>query len=247
MTVSWILLTHNRSEIVHKSFWHNFNCAGHKLEVIWCDNGSSLVEYELLKKSILYRTHIRYVENTGVARGYNSALALATGELVVITGCDTLMPPNWLATMVGYHDTIPNTGIVSIYSKPLETVPERLRGAKITLNDLPVVPAMPIERRLFKRELLKEIGYFHEGFGKYGYDDLAWAGTAERVCKEKGLLTYVIPNYYAEHLGTEGIVAYDGKDAKDYHEMKAKEVAMPFKKELLQKLAEQGYPAQHPF
>jgi len=190
---------------------------------------------------------VLHKENRGVAIGYNTGMVLARGDYIVITGCDMLMPANWLATFKEYVTRIPETGVACMYSGPLSWVPERIRGEEAILRGLRVRPAMPIGRRIFKRELIKHIGYFHEGFGLYGYDDLHWGYRAERVCKELGLIYYVIPDQIAEHLGTEGVHAFDQKDESSYHKFKQEEVAMDYKQKLLQSLQLQGWPKFSPY
>lgn len=241
-SVSWVLLTYNRKDIVAKCFEHNRKTAGSKIdELVWVDNGSTdgVRDYMLSQNPDIAILH---KENKGVAKGYNAGLLAARQEYIVITGCDMLMPSDWLKTFLDYVEKIPETGVASIYSRPYEDKPERLRGARRCENGLDIVPAMPIERRIFKRDLLKDFGYFHEGFGLYGWDDLHWAFRAEAVCKERDLLTYVIPDSIATHLGTEGIEVANGAEDPSYHSMKQKEVRDPRKQELLKALHQKGWP-----
>jgi GT2 family glycosyltransferase len=250
-TVSWIILTHNRPEIVRKALEHNAGNAGDDWdELVWVDNGSSLQNLVSMQNSLFDYADIQVQnrENMGVARGYNQGLGLATKDYVLITGCDMLMPNNWLRTFKDYVEKIPETGVACIYSSHWTEKPERIRQFGIDESrGLPIVHAMPIERRIFKRSLLADFGYFPETFGLYGYDDLAWAYTAERVCMEKCLISYVIPGFVAQHLGTEGFANYDGKDDHAYHEMKRKEVMDPEKRAELARLRGLRWPRFSPF
>jgi hypothetical protein len=106
---------------------------------------------------------------------------------------------------------------------------------------------MPIGRRLLSVELQREIGYFNEGFGMYGYDDLPWGYRAENVLRERGLKAYCLTTKIAEHLGTEGNVGYDHKDEHEYWKWKKSEVEKPYKQQLLSKLQREGWPRFSPF
>lgn len=252
MKTSWIVLTHNRADKVAKAMQHNVACAGdiHD-ELIWVDNGST---DHIADVMLSYHPDcfVRFPTNLGVAVGYNTAMFQATQELIVITGCDMLMPKNWLRTFKQYHEEIENTGIACMYSKPLLQVPERARPSigfweRKRCNDLEYIPAMPIERRAFKKSLLEKIGYLREDFGLYGWEDVEWAHRAERVCKELNLLTYVIPDMKPKHLGTEGADPFDGQDSPEYHAFKLKEASCPKKQALMKWCRENNYPYYNPY
>lgn len=255
MKISWVILTWNRVSVVQRAMAHNMRCAGRQWdELVWVDNGSSdgVDRWaERLKPDKL----IRHEKNLGVAKGYNAAMHAATGDLVVITGCDMLMPNNWLAIFEEYFEKIPETGVACMYGGPLAWVPERARGGKgpgdwqhETVNGLPLIKAMPIGRRAFRKEMLeKHFGYFHEGFGFYGHEDLHWGHRAEKVCDEMGLRYYVIPDKICNHLGSEGIHPFNGMDGKEYWEFKQRECRDPKKDELLHKLNAEGWPYFNPY
>lgn len=247
MKISWLILTYNRLNSVSKAIVHCMENAGRKWdEIIWCDNGSRDGVRDFML-SIGPDVAILNDKNLGVARGYNSCLAHASGTHVVITGCDMMMPNNWLDKMARCFEEVPNTGIVTIYAEKIDKTPERIRG---DVYDFPVGrvrPAMPIGRRMLSRELQREIGYFHEGFGLYGWDDVAWGHTAERVCNEKKLLFYNLIDETAVHLGTEGNVGYDHKDEHSYWRWKKEQVNDPKKQALLEELSKKGYPKYTPF
>ncbi len=253
MKISWLILTYNRAETVKKAIRHCMANSGRQWEeIIWVDNGSSLGErdeidnmfYSVPQESI---TKCMIGKNLGVAKGYNTAMALARGTHIVITGCDMMMPNNWLAQMATSFQEIPNTGIVTIYASPMLVVPERIRGDVEVISGIKIQPAMPIGRRMLSVELQREIGYFHEGFGLYGWDDVAWGHRAENVCTKKGLRFYNLPDMIAEHLGTEGNVGFDHKDEHEYWKWKQAQVKDPAKMDLLEKLRKEGWPGFHPY
>lgn len=247
MKISWILLTYNRAAAVARALAHNVATAGHKWdELIWCDNASTDDVRNVVRE---YAPDVEILNKTnlGVAKGYNRAMALATGTHLVITGCDVLMPENWLSKFVEGFGRIPDLGVLSMYSERIEVTPERIRGDVISYDGLLVRPAMPIGRRMFKRELLKTAGYFHEGFGLYGWEDVAWGHTAERVCKELNLKCLNLEGKICQHLGTEGNVGYDYKDEHEYWRWKKEQVNDPKKGELMLKLSGQNWPGFFPY
>lgn len=244
MKISWVILTHNRHITASKSYRHNlsaFRSFPHVpmiFEVIHVDNGSEYIEDGF---DIEPDIAIKNARNLGVAKGYNHGLVLATGDYIVITGCDRLMPHNWLNRMLEAFEKIPNMACVSCYSEDEETIQDRyVTQKKIEeINGVKFMRALPFEARMFKRSLLADVGYFHEGFGLYGYEDCVWGPRMMNVSREKGLICCTLPDFKATHLGRE--------DAKDYKEFKARETKEPWKWELVQKLAREGYPKFNPF
>jgi GT2 family glycosyltransferase len=261
MKISWVILTHNRFDIVDQALAHNYKVCGDKKsllnEIIWVDNGTQNVHLnDLSFINSLADIKILNQSNLGVAKGYNRGISIATGDYIVITGCDRLMPENWLKTWIDHIEFIHNTGIISCYSKPIEHVPERYRGRKPDLEgtqeceiheDRFIVQAMPIEAKIFSRALHHQIGYLREDFGLYGWEDVEWGLRAERVTKELGLINYIIPGMIAQHLGTEGTQEWDGKEDKAYHEFKKIQCEDPNKKELMEKCRKENYPYYNPY
>lgn len=242
MKVSWIILTYNRIETVRTSV--RTNKPFFDGEMIHVDNGSTDGTKEMLAR---HNPDIRvyHEQNLGVAKGYNHGVLMASGDYIAITGCDRIMPAHWLNKMRMVIGTIPNAGIVSIYSHPISKVPERL------LQDRPVHPdlraALPMEARLLSKELFHQIGYFREDFGLYGYEDIEWAHRAVKVCHAKGLECYVFQNEIAQHLGSEGNNDFDAKDGREYWEFKRAECKQEWKLKLLEQCKKRGYPYYNPY
>lgn len=255
--VSWIILTYGRNRTVETAFIHNLADMGlykDDVEIIWVDNGSP--DKKFLQLDGACDTYVDFAENQGVAKGYNAGYRLATGEYVVITGCDRLMPDLWLNNLLWAADNIPNTGIVSVYSQPIEKVSERKRSEPYPVkieesheeHTEIIQHALPFEARIISRELFNKIGYLREDFGLYSHEDCEWAYRAERVTKELGLRNYILPAMgIAEHLGTEGVKPFDGKDDEDYHAFKARECKDPWKEKLMSWCRERNWPYYNPY
>lgn len=254
MRISWTILTYNRAQIVQRAMTHNIAKAGsHYDELLWCDNGSTDGVRSVMSSynpdvSVLHKT------NLGVSKGYNRASVFATGDWILITGCDRLMPDNWLKVIREYLEAIPETGVLSIYSGPLTWFPERARKGTGSgdwkyedKNGKRILHCMPMGARVFRRSLFEKIGYLREDFGLYGHEDLEWASRVERYCESEGWLFYSIPDFRAEHLGTEAVRQYDGRDEKAYHEFKQKEANDPAKEEKMRWCRENGFPFYNPY
>jgi GT2 family glycosyltransferase len=251
--ISWVILTYNRGDTVQRSIRHNLNNCGHGIdEIIWVDNGSESEEFNKIVPAFPVPPDVvvQNRENLGVAKGYNRGIILATGDLIVITGCDRLMPDRWLAKMVEHFEKIPETGIISVYSQPPEVVPERFKNdVAITeeRNGLDIIPAMPMGAKMFRRSLLKFAGHLREDFGLYGWEDVEWGFRLRRVLEEQKQISYILPNFLAEHLGSEGIKEFNGKDGEDYHAFKQREAHDPRKSELLAWCKDNEYPYYTPY
>lgn len=200
----------NRMEAVEHSLVHNLSNAGYPLhEIIHVDNGSEPGFCDwFCRRFGKPEVQIRNAANLGVSKGYNRGLALTTGSHIVITGCDRLMPDNWLRKMVDALETIPNSGAISLYSNSMiEDKTIRYRGPMENINGINIIPAMVCEARIHSREFLLGAGYLREDFGLYGHEDCEWIDRTERYAREKGLINYVLADLpWAEHLenGNEG-------------------------------------------
>jgi len=223
---------------------HNLKNAGYPIgELVWVDNGSTDGVREVMKK-FGPAVSVLHDRNLGVAKGYNRAFALATGDWIVLTGCDMLMPDKWLEKMVEYTEAIPTTDVVAMFSVPFAACTERLIGEMNMCSAGNWQKAIPMGRRMMRRSVLSRAGYLREDFGLYGWEDVEWA----RRCVAKGLNCYAIPGMVAEHLGTEGVKMFDGKgDSKDYHAFKQEQVKDPAKIALMHKCQVEGYPFYTPF
>jgi GT2 family glycosyltransferase len=74
-------------------------------EIVVVDNGSNEGTPEYLRELEARNTCVRVVlnpENRGFAAANNQGLALAGGEFLVLLNNDTIVPPGWLAGLIGH-------------------------------------------------------------------------------------------------------------------------------------------------
>ncbi len=231
ITVSLVILTHNRSDAVYKSLTANLATAWYPIhEIIHVDNGSDDIAWfgTQFKPAI----QVLHSTNLGVAKGYNRGMMLATGSHIVITGCDRIMPQGWLNAWVNAFEEIPETGVISCHTVERNTsTPTHLyRG--INIKESP-----PYEARMHSREFLHKVGLFREDFGVYGYEDVEWA---DRVMRTTNCINYTLPDLgLALHLP-------DGNDGA-YKAMKDQELSHEWKKRLIQRCHEAGNPYYNPY
>lgn len=57
-------------------------------------------------------TYIRKEQNEGITANYRSCVALAKQEVMVILGCDDIMHPNYVSTILAGHKQFPDAAII---------------------------------------------------------------------------------------------------------------------------------------
>lgn len=183
------------------------------------------------------------MENLGIPKGYNRGMAVSSGTHVVITGCDRIMPTDWLKTWAHYIDQIPNTATISCYT---DEHPGRRREPPEVINGLTIQKAMPCEARICSKEFLLKAGFFREDFGLYGYEDSEWIDRAEVTARAHDYLHYVIPGMdLAAHLKDDDFPhTFNGMSYRDW---KTKENSDPRKAILFKQLWEEGSPYYNPY
>ena len=81
-------------------------------EIIVADNGSTDNSLEVLKTEFPSVRIITLDQNYGFAEGYNRALAQTNAEYTVLLNSDVETPEGWLAPLLDYLDTHPDTAAV---------------------------------------------------------------------------------------------------------------------------------------
>jgi glycosyltransferase involved in cell wall biosynthesis len=238
MRISLVMLTYNRADLVERVMAHNLANAGSQIdELIWVDNGSTDRVHDVMQR---YQPDVSVLNrrNVGIFKGYNRGFILATGDFVMITDDDMLMPAGWLAAYRRYLTQIPETGVATILWKS----PRPKVSTTRIVNGLECHPCGFLGRFIVSRELLiKKIGLLREDFGLIGPGDVEWSRRAIRICKAEGLLVYAIAGMESEHLGTP---EYDGEE---YFAFKVREAHDPRKRSLLRFCEMANYPYYNPY
>ena len=81
-------------------------------EIIVADNGSTDNSLEVLQKEFPSVRIIALDQNYGFAEGYNRALAQTNAEYTVLLNSDVETPEGWLAPLLDYLNTHPDTAAV---------------------------------------------------------------------------------------------------------------------------------------
>ncbi|MHA1304386.1 MAG: glycosyltransferase family 2 protein [Candidatus Heimdallarchaeaceae archaeon] len=234
MTISWVLLTHNRKDIVKKSFEQTIKSAGDKIdETIWVDNGSTDGVRDYLKG----KTDITILnsENKGVAKGYNIGMYKASSDYILINGGDMLMPQDWLIKIKEHIKVFPNSAFV-IPTKGFYK--ECISKEMIEREGLKVYPSVLMKgAKIFPRNVLKKAGYIREDMSLYGIEDREWA---ERI-KSRGIPCYVIKDYMVSHIGE------DIHCNTEYRKLKWEELKKAFDSHILEKSIQNNFPYYNPF
>jgi GT2 family glycosyltransferase len=243
MRVTWVLLTFNRAKTVQEAVLSNIERCGYRPdEIIWVDNGSSEHELgEFMLHHVEPDVAILNKVNLGVAKGYNRGTVLATGDLILITGCDRLMPDNWCERMREPFLKSDRFAAISCYSSKPESVPERYPGGGQIKSEAGIeyIDALPFEARMFRRSLLAEVGYLREDLGLYGWEDVIWGPRYLNVAWKNNLICATFPDFTAVHLGRQ--------DNPDYRSFKDAERNAPWKQKLVNEEASKGYPYYSPY
>jgi GT2 family glycosyltransferase len=171
-------------------------------EVIVVDNGSTDGSLELLRQFPTVRT-VALTENRGFAGGNAAGYAVASGEYVVLLNNDTLPSPTWLEELIHCAEEHPDTGIVASVMTTWdgERVDTAGDGCTVSGRGYKLLEHRPVKAArtsgyvfsgcagavLYKREMLRETGFFDERFFMNGEDtDLAFRanllGWRARVC-----------------------------------------------------------------
>lgn len=250
-SVSLVILTWNRWNSVYTSLSQNIASAGFPIrEIVHVDNGSEHGFVDRFKAAFDPAVQVVHAENQGVAKGYNRGLALATSSHVVITGCDRIMPANWLKAWAECFEDYKNTGVIACYSQYEQGNHEssRFRGSKWAHGANArrgIRGALPVEARIHSKDFLFKAGFFREDFGLYGYEDAEWADRADRVARENGLINYVVEHQFAKHLDCHDFEPKVG--ALDYQTFKKTDHTDPRKRALYLKCKATNSPHYNPY
>jgi GT2 family glycosyltransferase len=185
----------NRGSIVRECFSHNQRVAGRKPdEIVWVDNGSTDGTADFARENadicVLNR------KNLGMAHGFNTAFALATGDLIVMMGAYSKAPDGWLEAMLNVLEASKAEG-VCIFHAPVDAEPGRFRGGVEVHAGYVCQKTLFIEAQLFHKSILDKYGYFDESLDPYWPCDVEYAFRTDH----HGFYAVAINGMTVEHCG----------------------------------------------
>ena len=238
---SVIIPTWNRPETIERSFpVLRDNTDWTDGELIIIEQGSSQTEIPVVVENqnnigVVYdevvRTYVakfldtfwgRYKlvqngENLGIPRAWNQGLRIAEGEVLICTASDMLLPVGWVGELYRLL-SLPGAGNVAISCDPniLKQLGNKvlLNGSEITLDDAHDAGWNVGTIMCFRRALHQRIGYFFEGFGKYGEEDFDWG--YRTLCS--GLHNYYSARLLVESIGGHDTIATNPEKAAGFEE-----------------------------
>ena len=172
-------------------------------EIIISDNGSTQQEIKDWAQGFA-NTFFDRGKNIGNPQSLNAMIKSCKGEIIVIAGNDIELPQDWLKKAIEELKDI-NVGLVGF----------DWRNEKLTEthNGLTVTQGSPFGTWVFRRDLLRTVGYFNE-WSKYGLWDSAYA----LRCKHAGYINGYVTDAPSKHKGDDV-----GEDS-DYRRMKNEEM-----------------------
>lgn len=151
-----------------------------------------------LKHANVVTVHMRRNRtNEGIGRTLNQLFLRSLGGIVFTMGNDLLMPNGWDTEMLGYARGVPNVGIVGMDwghgGTPPVTASKDGHIAKWLTPELDRI----FGPMMMRRTLIQEIGFFHEGFHPYGFEDSDFNARVNIA----GFRSCYVPNMRCEHIG----------------------------------------------
>jgi GT2 family glycosyltransferase len=190
-------------------------------EVVLVDNGSEDGSIAFVQERYPWVTIVPLPENVGFASGNNRGLEHAAGNYIITLNNDTRAEPDWLEILVKAADAHPLAGMVGcricsftdqdkIDSVGMGICPDGMsrgmlrnkRWSAISLPDEINILFPSACAALYKRAMIKEIGFFDDDFFAYAEDsDLGLRG---RVAGWEAILATqaVVYHKYSQTSGT---------------------------------------------
>jgi glycosyltransferase involved in cell wall biosynthesis len=174
-----------------------------KLEIIVVDGNSTDATMEIVSK---YPVKIVTEEKLGVNVARNTGIKNSSGEIIIFTDHDCVVPENWVKEIVkNFRD--PSVGCVggkvlrynndslSLYADESIVPVMRIFENDLVISKIRSPFCYPVGCNFaVKREAIEKAGLFDERF-KYGFDELEFA---ERICN-KGYKIVLTPNITVQH------------------------------------------------
>lgn len=170
-------------------------------EILIIDNGST-VRTDYFEKNA--DTYIRFNENKGISRGWNTILKLARGKYITIINDDIIVHGNWLEELQKAMD-MPQAGVANVHVQHLP------HGQGIVEN----YKWFSGSCFMLKQKTIEKVGYFDEEIFPANWEDIDYWLRAY----QSGLKLYTNYGHSVQHL--EGQTVHEKSISQ--HFMKNKE------------------------
>lgn len=145
------------------------------------------------------------INRKGLAAALNEGLDKTMNyDAIVTCANDILMPQNWLAEMVDYVRSIPETGMCGIHCVEGEGEETYINGKRVMR-----VPTS-FGNVMIPRKAIDTIGYFNTAHDPYGMQDSDYAYRL----RQTGFINYYIAGLKSDHIG------HDVGSGTEYRQMK---------------------------
>jgi glycosyltransferase involved in cell wall biosynthesis len=246
MKISACFAVHNEIETVKKCWPVSKSILVN--EWLIADNGSTDGVGDYIRDVVDPDVFIKFKENVGIARSHNPLFAQASGDLVVLTGCNRIPPDGWATKFRTYFQTFPDLVAACIYNDKANQS-ERVSGHSHSVGKLPLLDGILMDVICFRKEIFKHVGYYDLGFGLYGYEDLEFSARIQSWCGANGKFAGVIPDLRNRHMGFVPTEEFDpSKCSEYYYNLKKSEWNKNTDKEKrFMELADHGFPYFSPY
>lgn len=217
-------------------------------EWLIADNGSTDGAKEYLDIYLKADVEILFKKNVGIARSHNALFSQASGDLIILTGCNRILPKNWVRLFKDYFTAFPDLVTACIYNDgAIEG--QRVLGPAQFAGNLAITPGVIMDVICFHREIFREIGYYDTNFGLWGMEDLEFSERIHKYCKANKKIAGFIPNIRNKHFGFSPTEDFDPKKSSlDYYDLKVGENNRFAEKEkYFYELKAKGFPPFKPF
>ena len=134
---------------------NNQDCNFNDFEVVIVDNGSSDDTADMVRRfkprSKFKLKFQRLEENRGIARGRNTAIKMAEGDILIFHDSDMIAPRDFVRFHLKHHEEknivvcgIPWKRIITFYYKDLEKKDENYQGLKYLRHFYPKIEKVPV-------------------------------------------------------------------------------------------------------
>lgn len=215
--VSIIVLTYNNLEHTTKPCVESIlkNTPKDSYELILVDNASTDSTQSYLKETSLKNDHIKLClnqTNRGYSGGNNDGIRMATGEIIILLNNDTLVPREWLESLVSPFNNNKDIGLVGPLTNSAGNEQRiDLEGLNETNYEEIIKPYLARHSGLIyktqrlgffcvaiRKEVIKQVGYLEERFGIGMFEDDDFC---VRVLK-KGFSIIIAESCFVYHKGS---------------------------------------------